>query len=90
MEMEKATNNAAKHFIKRKGRNKEYPLIHKNFGGATHPYVWCRIIDIYDDKFMIEFYSGTQTEINQIKFISNYKEWEAMSAPIPFHDELYK
>ena len=76
----------AQRLIKQKGRSKDFPLIHKNFKGADNPYVWCKIIDIYDDYFMIELYGGTRIEINQIEFIDNYKEWEKSNLAMPYHD----
>ena len=86
--MNSSIKNLAKHFHKRKGRPKNFPLIYKNFKGAKHPYVWCKIIDFYDHKVAIEFYGGTVIITDLSKFIENYKDWESKGFPnMPYHDE---
>ena len=80
---------AAYHFHKRKGRSQKFPLIHKNFKGSNNPYVWCKIIDFYDDKVVIEFYSGTQLNLDLSTFIANYKDWESKGCPdMPYHNDV--
>ena len=80
---------AMQHFHKRKNRPKNFPLIHKNFDGANNPYVWCKIVDFYDDKVVIQFYSGTEMDFDLNKFIENYKNWESEGFPsIPYHDDI--
>ena len=59
-----------------KNKNKqedEYPLLHKNFEGATLPIVPVRIIDVVDDNFVIEFQSKKTTTVNQDDFIKFHK-----------------
>lgn len=52
---------------------RNYPLLHKNFEGATLPIVPVRIIDVVDDNFVIEFQSKKTTTVNQDDFIRFHK-----------------
>ena len=54
-------------------RERDYPLLHKNFEGATLPIVPVRIIDVVDDNFVIEFQSKKTTTVNQDDFIRFHK-----------------